>query len=690
MISFIRFLFINLFSKFLIKNYFLNLSFLLTFMFSISAHGTDEKLLKLLRQATRGIPAHSVVTWSRAPFEMALQRKISGREIGEAMVSLGFRPIDQYLPIPVVWSAAFNLECVLQFAKDTPSDVPIYSLTDVYERKSGVLNIHGAELRVWEALGRKIVWGPVATNRNLKNIQQQYLEPVHVPMVRNRLGQIPAIQSVLPTGPVSYKLPESPIYWQLVSDMGDEIEQWYDGEKKTQVKEELKQVLTHQTAEIAGLKFIGDIWPPIEVAGQGPLPDLELVEPPLDLVDHPHGIVDLDTYLARRLGHNLVELLKNNKISVKVFASLETALPADSYFEIPSIYARRGIRKFFSSKTNTLVIQMPPIQEFAQHFAAMLKLAGGTDVKVWLNQKSRDYYRRNTKYRLAEAWAKLEVSNPHVLLNGNPWLKRNLNSNKSIWQIEDTKAVLTSEYGITLEAIKIRHKSTGLKTTVVVVSSMQYRWGEGAAFLAEAFLQLGVKSITTSGFVGGPGIGKPNDISIPAQFFLNDEKINVQNFISKKNLGVEGQPKLETIFHFDTNHSHSFSPAEQTRKYVTDYIDKGYETVDVEQTLVAQKVSNHNAKEGLAVAFGSIGLITDVPRSNRSNIESIEGLDHVDQTQRIKSIADASIVYEHAILNLESQVHGGDTEKKGRIPGIEKGLNRNGYGQRCSQIFSGI
>jgi hypothetical protein len=635
------------------------IALVLLLFLSQSVLASDDALISLLRKYTRGIPTGAVVTWSRAPFELALQRKILGREIGQDLVMLGFKPIDQYLPIPTVWSAAHNLECVLAFAAATPNQTPIYSLTEVYERKSEVLNLHGAELKVWEALGRKTLWGPevASEKKTLNGIRFEYLEPSEVPAVKARFGLVPAIQSVLPPiASFANGITDSNEYWMLAADTKYEIEQWYKGQDLNLARAELDRILQMKTLNSIGLDKLKDIWPPQKIAQPQETTKLVPIEISDELLNQPHGMVGLDTYLNRRLGSNLIWLIRNNRISVRIFAGDEVNLPDfASYIEVPSIYARRAVHKYFSTASNTLVIQIPPLEEFAKHFIAMVKLAGGKNVKAWLSQRNQTEYRRNTYRDLANVWQVLGLSLPHVFLNGNPWLRSQLQSPQSVWETLEFKTQTTSRFGITLEAMKIRHKASGLVTTVVSVSSMQYRWGDGAAVLAEAFLKLGVKSITTYGFVGAPGIGKPNDLSVPGRFFLKNNEIELENFLVSE-VGLKMFGEDPATIHFNTTHTQSFSPAEQTRPLVTEYIRKGYQTLDVEQVLVAMTVANFNKKNTKQVAFGSIGLITDVPRSKDSQIgEDFENLDNVDSAKRARGIATGAVVFEQALYRLEQR-----------------------------------
>lgn len=127
----------------------------------------------------------------------------------------------------------------------------------------------------------------------------------------------------------------------------------------------------------------------------------------------------------------------------------------------------------------------------------------------------------NDVFRLVYGLAAIGLERRARDLERHPWLKAYLLSDSSDWIVENSESSLTDEFKIKLERLTLMHKSSGIRTQIAVVSSLQYRWGDGAAILAESFLKPGAKSITTTGFVGGPGIGQPNDLSIPSKFQRN-------------------------------------------------------------------------------------------------------------------------------------------------------------------------
>jgi len=102
---------------------------LLSLFLSFSAHGVDERLLTVLRALTRNIPAHSVVTWSRAPLEIAFNEKSEVAKIGEAVVLLGFRPLDSTFQDQMFGAPATISSVFYGYAEDTPDNEPLYSVT---------------------------------------------------------------------------------------------------------------------------------------------------------------------------------------------------------------------------------------------------------------------------------------------------------------------------------------------------------------------------------------------------------------------------------------------------------------------------------------------------------------------------------------------------------------------------------
>jgi hypothetical protein len=616
----------------------------------------DQQLMDYLKTLTREIPAHAVVTWSRAPIEIALGRKLTGSEIGQAMVTLGFRPLDQYLPRPEVWTAAHNIDCVLQYANDTHRDEPLYSLTEAYQMKRGSLNLHSVELRIWRSLGRKIIWSQPSFADSLNSVANDYLDLVQTPEVVRRFGNNPAVRSVIDPNNYSSNVdvPKDPTYWQLMADMDQEIDQWFKATEAESAKSQWRRMLSQSSQSGDDSSAFEGIWPPRKISKNSNAKDFVPVVVSADVASHPHGIAGLKQYLERRLGRNVVEMLRSHKISVKVFASFDPQIPpGDSFVELPSLYAKRGVRKFFSSQSKTLIINIPPLTEFAQHYAAMLRLIDSSnDVKVWISRGDRTRYKQKIQDLVTETNEGLEKDPRHFIIGGSPWIQTGLRSANSIWEVRSQRTKTNPEYGIMLDELKLRHKSTGLLTTIVIVNSMQYRWGEGSAFLADALLALGAKSLTFVGNVGGPGVGEPNEISVPDQFFLKGQEVQVGNYISRF---APHNVTQSAELHFGTVHAHSYSPIEQTIPFVKNFVDKGYETVDVEQTLVADQVARFNAQTGKRIAFGAINLITDKPRSSLAEPVHEADLDNQNFDKRSGSIRKALDLFEVALLRLETE-----------------------------------
>lgn len=105
---------------------------------------------------------------------------------------------------------------------------------------------------------------------------------------------------------------------------------------------------------------------------------------------------------------------------------------------------------------------------------------------------------------------------------------------------------------------------------------------------------------------------KVYDLSIPAAFHSQNQKIEIANLVQEN----RKNSVLNVDTNYSTSHTSTYSPAEQTKGFIESRRQKGADTLDVEQNLVAQEIATYNKKNLTQVRFGAINLITDKPLSS--------------------------------------------------------------------------
>lgn len=168
-----------------------------------------ELLNEIDRLMAKGnISSGAYVTWSRYFIEKKLQMRIPGKIMSVAIQVKGLKPLDAVLPQPLIWTAAHNLKCVLTLIEiSKKQNIKLYSLTAVRKQtkdKTGILNLHGVELRVWKAYGQKVHWVDIRDQKSLEDIAADYLDNSQVKAVMSQFGSdTKIIRSII-------KLPQNP------------------------------------------------------------------------------------------------------------------------------------------------------------------------------------------------------------------------------------------------------------------------------------------------------------------------------------------------------------------------------------------------------------------------------------------------------------------------------------------------
>ncbi len=414
------------------------------------------------------------------------------------------------------------------------------------------------------------------------------------------------------------------------------------------------------------------MWPPRGLGLDGPPQEGVTKMPQPDFSkDDPHSLREPRQYLANRLGSHLIDLVEQKKINVHVFAGTESSLGLFAQkremelVRIPSLYEAWGIHKFYAlsndGKDPRVIINVPPIKEYAQHYAAMLKLAGDPYPIVYLNDKDRELYRQ----RMAEAvdliWQKANTKIDTVVLGyGYQWLGTLSDPGSWDWNTRTTPIEYDSNLGVkgTLVSAEHPHLPRAKKNIMIIESDLTI-WGEATSFIVEGVTKHRPKLVFFLGSAGAPALdANIYDVSIPREFLVGRDLVPLKNVMT--NLGTAyGFPNLHANkafntyangnasdygkidVHFTATHGHTNSPAEQTHRYTRMYVEQGVHSFDVEQSLVARAIAEWNQHhKDHQIKFGAANLITDRPAYQEEPASSTTthfDLDQVDYSRKAKA-----------------------------------------------------
>lgn len=373
-----------------------------------------------------------------------------------------------------------------------------------------------------------------------------------------------------------------------------------------------------------------------------------------------HSMADLQGYLDANLGHRFNVLGAAGELKVVVFAGELDSLAAhadlrpETTIRVPSPYSKLGIERFLVEKPGekpTLYMLIPPVPEYAEHHAIMLKAAG---IKNAVTLYAPEDAGRRTAQITASAHALYDKlpTKPDVLDLGYAPLWKNEIQGSHYWKLVKSES-FEVDVGFPLkgELFTVKSTMTGNQKVILVVSSERSLWGTGSADLVEALVKRsegGIKTALHLGSGGGPGMRHQYVVTVPARFRDRvGSTIPVENtlYLSDKEGGlgravpyrVDGQWQEALNV---SSHGHSVSPAEQTRTFVQIAYNLplvNIDTVDVESSLIAERIAEHNKATGQNVAFGAVHVITDVPAGSSSTLLTEYNLNKVDRARKTEA-----------------------------------------------------
>jgi hypothetical protein len=467
------------------------------------------------------------------------------------------------------------------------------------------------------------------------------------------LGQVPPFE------------PDQSVYLELMQDLFDEVltmDQISEpvAERKVFIGEfqnYLRAPASANPALVPGKSWSG-IWPPAPIVPSSK-PDLRIVDGlnqreqvikvrPPDL--SAHALLNIRTYVEQRLGEKSVRALEQGKVVAVVYGGeLASALrslsvsPSEAV-RIPSFYESWGIQKvyvpsrLFPDRRPRLVYVVPPSLQYLEHYAAMMGAINARVDRVVLDLRDQDEYRRELRESLAKISNRLMRSaegQPDFVVLGyyNQWQKV-LKSSQSDWLLLAASEEVLGEMGLAGRLLTLKHRSSGEIQSVLLINSRLTMWGQAAAFIADAALELRPKGLL---FMGSSGAMANNleiyGLSVPRSFQTRNGKLAVRNFIADATQ-ANGERIGETSVNYGAQHGNTFSPIEQDRTFLDHLKIRGIDTIDVEQSLVAEAVERYNRTHGESVSFGAINLITDRPSHIFDSAAPDHDLDRVDHRKK--------------------------------------------------------
>lgn len=456
---------------------------------------------------------------------------------------------------------------------------------------------------------------------------------------------------------------KSPEYRVLLNDLLVECNH-YDGFNETsgQIEEFKKQLnLIISSPTFSGKLPVGDswnsIWPPkvwsaVETAKQQKIKVRHVDLKPFQQ----HSIFDITSFVKNRIGEKVTDLIKKRKIEIVVVAGNEKTLSQllinRLVIEIPSFYSSWGIKKYFLIGQNgekpTVVFLIPPIREYLDHYGYMLEVLD-VHPRLFLDESAR-LSLKNSFIKEVDDFSKiLPIEGSHVVFGYTKQIDSILSSKKmESYSVKSSCYLKPSQNTKVFGRVYQLVNQVGKELRIIALGAGTTLWGEATQFLVDGVLRHNPSSLAFLGSAGSiSGKGNIYGISVPREFFLNKHRIAITN---KLNFLLLLNPSISGDFVFSTSHGNSKSPAEQSRAYVDETVSQGIDTIDVETSLVASAVAEHNKQTFESVDFLVANLITDKPYYLQG--KKINDLDNVNVVQ--KQVARMKIV--NSVLSVQSKI----------------------------------
>lgn len=452
--------------------------------------------------------------------------------------------------------------------------------------------------------------------------------------------------------------PDRSAYLDLIQDLFHEV-QTMDAVRESRLEREkfivdFKKALVNTTAPnptaVSGKTWSG-MWPPrpVESMEWGRSPSVynyTVIKPKApDLATH--SLKDLRVYVEQRLGVSAVRSLEKGQVVGVVYGGEETSalkylgVSAKSAIRIPSFYESWGIKKIFVPSTEfadsrpRLIFIVPPSLQYLQHYAAMMKAIGATMDRVILDGMDQETYRIHLVQALEQIKSSLKATPDYAVMGYyNQWLPV-VSAPDSEWLLLSVSDEAQGAMGLSGRILHLRNKKTGNAVRLLLINSGLTMWGQLAAFIAEAALTLRPRGLIFMGSSGSlSNLTEIYGLSVPEMFLSKGGRHHVPNFVQWAATRDDAQKTGSANVSFGARHGNTFSPIEQDKDYLNKLRQIGVDTIDVEQSLIADAVERFNKFNESNVMFGAVNLITDKPAHILDNSEADHDLDRVDYEKK--------------------------------------------------------
>lgn len=468
--------------------------------------------------------------------------------------------------------------------------------------------------------------------------------------------------------PALAQVPSAPVdkraYLELVSDLWDEVGTM---DAVTESKEErqrfiakMKTLLDDPSAEDP-TRGTGNSWSGLWYSFKAPAAAARLDEAnyrkittefPRDMKSGDvHAIHDLTAYVEQRLGAASARALKAKTVAAIVYGGRIDSLIAylgaggSDVYHLPSFYERWGISKYLISATRfadgrpRLAYTVPPSTQYLEHYRAMLNQLEATSSDVILDLRDQQTYRTDLIEGIRVIHARLKVRPDFAALGYyGQWLTALARYN-SPWRVLAVSDEASDGHGLGGKIITIKHQASGAERALLIIKSDKAIWGESSAFIAEGLLALDLKGLFFLGSAGGlSNRVSVYDVSAPKGFAINGAGVKTPNLLAEtleQTRGVIEEIAKRALS--GLNHDNTYSPIEQSESYLLKQLRLDTDTIDVEQSLIAERVERHNAVSARATAFGAVNVITDLPTQALRGGVSEHDLDRVDFSRKARA-----------------------------------------------------
>lgn len=399
------------------------------------------------------------------------------------------------------------------------------------------------------------------------------------------------------------------------------------------IRKELSQELPHLKNNYTIKKIVG-----INKNSYTQVKPLEKIK-----INGAHAIHDLNLYSQNRIGHGTARYLRESRGEVLILATnanspfeiMEKTLDPIEWtiLPIPNLYEHWGIKKYFvqsdsNLKSSKIVWIIPPSIQYLQHYVNTFGLYSKTKVKGYFDHQSAESFKvkiSNDVMQVSPADLKID----YLIFGYQKVWEQYLSTELKDEVIERTKIdVPAAHSNIVIYKIK-SNKSPSGSINIGLFSTNSTLWGELINTYVPSYFHKDLKGVVFMGSAGSldPDI-KIYDLSVPASFVRAGRKIKISNMLT-----VESSSEAKV----SRRHGHTFSPVQQNRSYLNRLISKNIETIDVEQSLLAEKVADYNRLQNADIRFGAVNLITDKPFYALNGESETMGLDQYDPAKKQNS-----------------------------------------------------